>query len=94
MPTWWEYCRTALLSLSTQRTVRVVLAAAAISAGRRCVTHFFRTADPFSRLCSSCLPARVHQSARSDACCGTWQPPQLFASRCVNGIAVLYFVHH
>jgi len=42
--------------------VRVVLEAAAISAGRRCVTHFFRTADPFSRHCSSCLPAYQHTS--------------------------------
>ncbi len=63
MHTWWEYCRSALPSLTTQRTVRVVLAAAAISAGRKCVTHFLRTVNPFSKLCSSCFPAWIHESA-------------------------------
>ena len=57
--TWWAYCKDILLSLTMQRTVRVVLAAEAISAGRMWVTHFFRTTEPFSRLCSSCFPARA-----------------------------------
>ena len=55
--TWWEYRRHTLPSSTRQRTVRVVFEADAISAGRMWVTHFFLTAEPFSRLWRSCLPA-------------------------------------